>query len=292
MMNMKRFLTGALVLGLMPKLAMAGVTVTPMQGTMGNPFNTGLVSGFGWNAAGGGGAGPLIGNLYDNILTINGGAATVGYCGPFQTNCFTQAFVDWTGTTAQWGDDLHGLAGPAQGGPTAVITSIRYGYSNDVATTTHIIQIYDMIPPSASHVIGGNPLVTGQFGALLTSVVIPGLPFGTVGQIVTVTGLSIHAGLAAWIKFGEAGLGFPGTFWLTGGVGNGVGTTHSGLLYSLKGPPPYQYFFATPYFYFTDIGYVSANIQVALSGSVLPAPAAISLLGLGGLVTLCRRRSR
>ena len=65
-MNMKRFLSGAVVLGLMAMPAMAGVTVTPMQGTMGNPFNNGSVSGFGWNAATGGGAGPLIGNLYDN----------------------------------------------------------------------------------------------------------------------------------------------------------------------------------------------------------------------------------
>ena len=145
MMNMKRFLSGTVVLGLITMPTMAGVTVTPMQGTMGSPFNNGSVSGFGWNAAAGGGAGPLIGNLYDNILTINGGAATPAVCPPFQTCVSAQAFVDWTNSTAQWGDDLHGLAGPAQGGPTAVITSIRYGYSNDVATTTHIIQIYDMM---------------------------------------------------------------------------------------------------------------------------------------------------
>ena len=293
-MNMKRFLSGVVVLGLMalPGMpVMAGVTVTPMQGTMGSPSNNGVVSGFGWNAAAGGGAGPLIGNLYDNILTINGGAASP-YCpGPFGTLCFTQAFVDWTNPTAQWGDDLHGLAGPAHGGPTAVITSIRYGYSNDVATTTHIIQIYDMIPPSNSHQTG-NP-ITGQFGALLASIVIPGQPSGTVGQIVTVTGLSIHAGTAVWIKFGEQGVGFPGTFWLTGGLAYFVGTSHSGVLYSLKGPPPYQYFFATSYFYFAGIGYVGPNIQVALSGFVVPTPAAvISLLGLGGLLTLRRRRSR
>ncbi len=284
---MKRFLSGTLVLGLLAMPTMAGVTVTPMQGTMGNPFNTGLYSGFGWNAAAGGGAGPLIGNLYDNILTINGGGATAGICPPFVL-C-TQAFVDWAATAAQWSDDLHGLAGPAHGGPTAVITSIRYGYSNDVATTTHIIQIYAMIPPSNSHA-QGNP-ITGQFGALLASVVIPGQPFGTVGQIVTITGLSISMGTAAWIKFGEQGAGFPGTFWLTGGIANGVGTSHDGILYSLKGPRPYQYFVS--YFpHFPGTGYVSPNIQVALSGFIVPAPAVISLLGLGGLVTLRRCRSR
>ena len=146
-----------------------------------------------------------------------------------------------------------------------------------------------MIPPSNSHQTG-NP-ITGQFGALLASIVIPGQPFGTVGRIVTVTGLSIFAGTAAWIKFGEQGAGFPATFWLTGGIANGVGTSHEGILYSLKGPPPYQYF-VVPYTQFPGLPYVAANIQVALSGYVLPAPAAIILLGLGGLVTLRRRRSR
>ena len=289
---MKRFLVGTLALGLMAMPAMAGVTITPMQGTMGNPFNNGQVQGFGWNAAAGGGAGPLIGNLYDSILTINGGAASAGLFGTFGTIAGTQAFVDWVGSAAQWTDDLHGLAGPAQGGPTAVITSIRYGYSNAVATTTHIIQIYDMIPPSAAHGIGGNPLVTGQFGALLTSIVLPGQAFGTGGFIVTVTGLSIHAGTAAWIKFGEVGLGFPNTFWLSGGIANGVGTSHNGVLYSVKGPPPFQYWVGLDSFYFAGTGYVGANIQVALSGFVLPAPAVISLLGLGGLATLRRRRQR
>ena len=115
-----------------------------------------------------------------------------------------------------------------------------------------------MIPPSNSHA-QGNP-ITGQFGALLASIVIPGQPFGSVGQFVTITGLSVHAGTAVWIKFGEQGVGFPGTFWLSGGVANGVGTSHGGVLYSLKGPPPYQAFFATSFFYFQGIGYVGANI--------------------------------
>ena len=279
---MKRLLVGTIALGLMAMPAMAGVTVTPMDGTMGNPFNDGQMSGFGWNAAAGGGSGPLIGNLYDNILTINGGAASAGLWGPFGTIPGTQAFVDWTGTAAQWGDDIHGM--PAG----AVITSIRYGYSNAVGTTTHVIQLYDMIPASASHAAGGNP-ITGEFGALLASIVIPGQPFGTVGQIVTITGLSIAAGTAAWIKFGESGVGFPGTFWLTGGIADGVGTSHNGVLYSLKAPV-YQYFFATSSFYFAPTGYVGPNVQVALSGFVIPAPAVISLLGLGGLVTMRRRR--
>lgn len=289
---MKRFLTGAVVLGLtaMPALAGGNTTVTPLQGTLGNPFNNGSMHGYGWNGVQGGGAGPLIGNLYDNILTINGGAATAGAFGPFQSLIGTQAFVDWVGTQAQWSDDLHGLAGPAQGGPTAVVTSIRYGYRNTLGVTTHTITLYDMVPPSASH----PTIANAQFGALAGSVVMTGMPTGT--AIVTVTGLNIQLGTAAWIKFAESGLGFPGTFWMTGGIANGNGTSHLGVVYSNKnyyGPgQPLHYFVYLPYFYFTNTGAVGPNIQVALSGFVLPAPAAISLLGLGGLVTLRRRRSR
>ncbi len=276
--------------GLVTGSAMGGTTITPMQGSLGNPFNDGMMHGWGWNGVEGGSAGSQIGNLYDNILTINGGAATALCPGPFNTFPCSGAFIDWVGTQAQWGDDLHGLAGPAKGGPTAVITSIRYGYMNTLATATHTIQIYDMIPPSASH----PSIANTQFGAQLLSLVLPGVPTGT--AIVTVTGLSIHAGTAVWIKFGESGLGFPGTFWMSGGLGNGVGTTHPGVVYDNKnyyGPGlPRHYFVALPYFYFTNTGYVASNIQVALSGFVLPTPAVISLLGLGGLMSLRRRRDR
>ena len=275
--------------GLVAGSALGGTTITPLQGNLGNPFNNGTMQGWGWNGVEGGAAGSLIGNLYDNILTSNGGAATNWCPGPFN-DCAGEAFVDWTGTQAQWGDDLHGLAGPAQGGPTAVITSVRYGYMNDLATATHTIQIYEMVAGGFGHPTVAN----AQFGDPLLSLVVPAMPTGA--AIVTVTGLSVHAGTAVWIKFGEAGPGFPGTFWLSGGIGNGVGTSHDGVVYDNKnyyGPGiPLHYFVALPYFYFMTTGYVGANIQVALSGFVLPAPAAISLLGVAGLMTLRRRRSR
>ena len=160
---MKRLLVGTLALGLMAMPALAGQTVTAMQGTMGNPFNNGMVSGFGWNAAAGGGGGVGLGNLYDNILTINGGAATAGFYGPFLDIPGTQAFVDWTGTPAQWSDDLHQIsAGTNQ---PAVVTKIYYGYSNALATTTHIIKLYDMLTPSKTPTV--TTLVTK--GALLAS---------------------------------------------------------------------------------------------------------------------------
>ena len=76
---------------------------------------------------------------------------------------------------------------------------------------------------------------------------------------------------------------------------NGVGTTHSGILYTNKQYPPYPYNLWLPftfYIYFAGTGYVAANMQVALSGFHVPGPASISLLGLGGLVALRRRRVR
>ena len=287
LMNMKRFLSGTLVLGLMAMPAMAGSILTPMQGTLGDPFNNGQVHGYGWNAAASGGlAGPNIGNLYDNILTINGGAVTAGFFGPFDDIPGTQAFVDWVGSAGQWSDDLHEIS--AGGVGPAVVTSLRYGYSNTVATTTHVIKIYDMVPPS----IVPSSTVFDK-GSLLASIVLPANPTGAF--MVTVTGLNIQIPQSAvWIKFVEAGPGFPGTFWLSGGAGNGVGLTHPGVAYSYKFPNggAYNFFFAFPYFYFDGTGYVASNIQVALSGFHVPAPAVMSLLGLGGLVTLRRRRSR
>ena len=133
-MNMKRILVGTLALGLLAMPALADRTVTPMNGTMGNPFNNGLVHGFGWNAAAGGGGPGGLGNLYDNILTINGGAATAGFYGPFADIPGTQAFIDWVGSPAQWSDDLHGIS--AGTGLPAVVTKIYYGYSNGVGFYT------------------------------------------------------------------------------------------------------------------------------------------------------------
>ena len=208
------------------------------------------------------------------------------------------AYVDWSPPNpgevsfGQWGDDLHGLAGPALGGPTAVITSIRYGYLNTVATATHSIQIYEMLHPTVSYSLGQND-VSDQFGARLTDIVLTGMAI-TDGAMVTVTGLSVHVGTAAWITFGESGLGFDNTRWLSGGIANGVGTSQDGVLYRNmdSADEPHQFFLGTPYFDFGDMLYVGPNIQVALGGFVLPAPAVISLLGLGGLVTLRRRRFR
>ncbi len=283
---MRAMATSLIALGLAAVPVMADTTLTQMQGTLGNPFNDGQLHGWGWNAAGGDSVGFGLGNLYDNVLTINGGAATGGWCGPFNDipGC-EGGFVDWVASQAQWSDDLHGIS--AGTGLPAVITSINYGYLNMVGTTTHIIKIYDMLTPSTTPTV--TTLVTK--GALLASVVLPDLPTGTF--MVQVDGLNIvGVGSSAWIKFQETGPGFPGTFWLSGGIGNGVGTTNPGVAYSYKDPDGgvYNLWLPLPYFYFVNTGYVGSNIQVALSGFHVPAPATISLLGVAGLVTLRRRR--
>ncbi len=286
-----RTLSVLAALGLTAATALAGAnaTYTPLNGTYGSPFSNGTIEGFGFTPTGGGGGGPLgLGNLYDNILTINGGAATPCLCGPFGDIPCGGGFIDWTNTVAQWGDDLHGISEGGQG--PAVVQTLYYGYSNDVATTTHIIKLYSMVTPSVV------PTVTAIIdkGALLSSIVVADNPTGTF--LVTVTGLNVQVGSAAWIKFEETGPGFPGTFWLTGGAGNGVGFAHPGVTYTQKNYYPdgsnYNLWIPFPYFYFAGTGYVASNIQVALSGFHIPAPAVMSLLGLAGLVTLRRRRSR
>ncbi len=66
------------------------------------------------------------------------------------------------------------------------------------------------------------------------------------------------------------------------------------MTYSYEYPDPpggvYNLWLPFPYFYFTTVGYVASNIQVALSGFHVPAPAVISLLSVAGLVSLRRRR--
>ncbi len=286
---MRAVLASLVALGLMAAPVLAGSTHTPMRGTLGNPFNDGQMHGWGWTAqAGAGGSGEL-GNLYDNILTSNGGAATAGFFGPFDDIPGTQAFVDWVNTQGQWSDELHNIS--AGTGLPAVVQTIYYGYRNEVATTTHIIKIYDMVFPSAVPTF--STLI--QKGALLASVVLPANPTGTF--MVTVSGLDIHVPQSAvWIKFEETGSGFPGTSWLSGGAGNGIGFSHPGVVYTYKYPDPpggtYNVWLPFEYFYFTTTGYVASNIQVALSGFHVPAPAVISLLGVAGLVTLRRRRNR
>lgn len=273
-----------------PALAGSSATVTPLGGSIGSPFDSGPAHGVRYDFGSGGpaGQGPPF-NLYDNIPTFFGGTSTQGFCGPFGKPCHTFAFVDWDDSSAQWGDDLHGIS--AGGVGPAVVTALWYAYLNTVATTTHVIKIYDMVPPSIV------PTVTSTIekGALLASVVVPSQPFSTTGFVVTVTGLSValpHS--AVWIKFEETGSGFPGTSWLTGGY-PGIGYSHPGLTRTVKYPGggPYNEWLPLPYLYIPNpdgLPYVATNITLGLNGFHIPAPGTIAVLGLGGLLALRRKR--
>ena len=284
----RKSLVALVVAGFLTDSALAGstATVTPMGGSIGQPFNNGTMHGFSYNFAKGGPAG-IPRNLYDNIPSIFGGSATAGFFttagGAVVTGTFV--FTDWVSPLAQWSDDLHGISA---GGPgPAVVTNIWYSYFNSVATSTHVIKLYDMLPPF-------NHAVTTLImkGARLASIVVPNLPLGTFTVTVPV-GNVLLPNSAVWINFEEQGLGAPYTFWLTGGV-PGIGYSHPGVLYNLKNYFPdgsaYSRWLPFDYFYFGALGYVASNISVGLNGFHIPGPAAISLLGLGGLVALRRRR--
>ena len=291
-------------LGLMAAPAMAGpsATVTPIDGTMGNFFDNGQISGHSFNfAPGGGAAGGLPRNLYDNIPTFLGGTADPGMFGPFFG---TFLFVDWTSPTAQWGDDLHRISAGGLGPP--VITSLWYGYSNgNVATNSHVIKIYDMVPPSAPHTTpGGGTFVGFTKGALLTAVTLQGLPSGQ--NFVTVPISNIHVGSSVWVKLEELDTGtgaYPGTRWLTGGT-PGIGYTHGGVTFTVKDYYPTYYGGTFTYNSFANFSsfsfsdgqggylYTEPNVSIGLNGFHIPGPGTISLLGLGGLVALRRRRVR
>ncbi len=180
-------------LGMVAAPAMAGptATVTAIDGTMGTFFDNGQIHGHSYNFAPGGGAssGPPR-NLYDNIPTFLGGTADAGNFGPFGIYG-TFLFADWTTPSAQWGDDLHQIS--AGGGGPAVITSLWYGYSNSAtATNTHVIKIYDVVSPSATHGTATTTFTGFSKGAVLTAVTLTALPSGQ--NFVTVGINSVQAG--------------------------------------------------------------------------------------------------
>ena len=186
-----------------------------------------------------------------------------------------------------------------------MITSLWYGYSNSAtATNSHVIKIYDVVSPSATHGTATTTFAGFSKGALLTAVTLTALPSGQ--NFVTVGINSVQAGgSAVWVKFEELDNGsgaYPATLWLTGGTPSATGYTHPGVTFTLKDYYPtyyggtftYNTFAAFPRFTFPDgyggYFYTHANIAVGLGGYHVPGPAAISLLGLGGLLVLRRRR--
>ncbi len=327
----RKALIALVVAGFVTDTATAGsnATVTPLLGgTLGSVINNDQAEGFSYVMPQNQTAGTPY-NLYDNLPLSIGGGASAGQFGSFGSTGATIAFFDWSNPVAQWGDDLHGIS--AGGTGPAVVTNIRYTYFNNgnplggtpptQFTVTHIIKLYEMVPPSQV------PPVQSQIfkGHLEASILIPGLPAGgfTVEQKTITTTLNgstivtnrnfypytvtvqidpvILKGSALWIKFEELGPAAPDTLWGTGGrpqydpnlsfYSLDIGYSHDGLVYGLKNyfPSGANYNLFWPQL--LRGAYVYGNMQVALNGFHIPAPAAISLLGLAGLLSLRRRRA-
>ena len=279
----KKLLTGSLALGLMAMATpvFAGATLTEYGGTKGETFTSGGLTGFGWDFAAAGIAGGLPpGTLYDNIPTLFGGTATPGFHTSFSSNAGTFAFVDWSGEVTaaqdfQWGEDVGGMA------PGSQITNIWYAYSN-VAASTHVIKIYDALGLPAAGVFS-----TIQKGALLTSITVAAA--GGTGFFTVVAQLNAPvtiAGTAVWVKFEEQG-NFS-SFFLNGGT-PGLGTTVNGPAYGNKLSGANAFYGNFPSY---DFGFGPVYLNTSIGFNVVPAPAVIGLLGLGGLATLRRRRIR
>ena len=281
----KKLLTGSLALGLMAMATpvFAGATLTEYNGGKGEAFNAGGMSGFSWDFQAAGIAGGLPpGTLYDNIPTLFGGTATPGFHTSFSSNAGTFVFVDWAGEVAagqdfQWGDVAGGMA------PGSVITNIWYAYSN-VAASTHVIKIYDALGLPAAGVFS-----TIQKGALLTSIVVQAA--GGTGFFTVVANLAAPvtiAGTAVWVKFEELNDPTFGSFFLNGGT-PGLGTTVNGPAYGNKLAGANAFYGNFPSY---DFGNGPVYLNTSIGFNVIPAPAVIGLLGLGGLATLRRRRIR
>jgi MYXO-CTERM domain-containing protein len=288
----------ALGMAATPALAGVSVHVNPVDIT--GFYDNGFYAGFSdLQGQGGPSAGPLVG-IYNNIPTTFGGPATAG--APFFTITPTYSqtvtipaawhYAKFGGFT-QWGDDLQQIQGN-------VITNIWYAYLNTggalgtnpspgIVTGTHVIKLYDNVTPGT---FGGvtAPITKGAF---LASIPVTGMPGGTstggfFGVSVLVTGLSIPLPSSnAWIKMAAPG-GQPGfafnNFWRSGGI-PAIGYSANGIVYTYK----YTYPLVNSYVPGPFFGDQYGNLAVGLN---VPAPAVMSLLGLGGLVTLRRRRAR
>jgi hypothetical protein len=273
-----------------PALADVTYRTNPLEIT---GFNqVGNYSGFTVNELGGGigSSGAFKGGIYNNIPTTYGGPATAG--APFPTPYGGTVPAAWHyakfGGLTQWGDDLQSIQG-------SVMTNIWFRYLNTGGVTspgliygTHVIKLYSMITPGT---FGGltEPVVKGP---LLGSIVVPGMPGGTIGGgffgvSVTVTGLNIAIPSNVWIKFsspgGQGAFAFN-TFWRSGGIPT-IGFSANGINYTYKYTYPLANYYVPGPFFGDQYGNISLGLNI-------PAPAVMSLLGLAGLVTLRRRRAR
>ena len=239
--SMKGVITATVLAALLAVPAFAGssVTVTPLRGDLGplSSNHDATIAGYLPTGLQPGALPGLPANLYDYVPTWLGGQASTLVWGPFSIISGRPAVLDWTETGA-FGDDVQLVAGTG----TAVVTKIHYGYANTVASATHIIRIYDMVPGGLP--VGASPVT---MGSLLASIVLPSMPLGTGVQFVTwETAAGIALPESFWIAFDEGGAGAPDTFWLSGTSEGQFGDiapgfSQVGLLFLDPGAPPYPY---------------------------------------------------
>lgn len=261
----------------------SSATLSPLAGSRAAAFDDGMVHGYGWEPGLTGGAGVSPFNIYDNVPTFLGGTAT-GWQGPFGDLISVYAFADWINPSAQYGDDLHQLGGGK--GP-VLVTSLHFFYMNTVATTTHLIKFYGMVTPSATHGSLSGILTPVTKGALLTTITVPGLPIGTF-QVDLSLALALPS--SVWIKFQDVGPAAGSSLWLTGGLTGANGDSQTGLAYTLKDQAYNAFLPRSDDYYVPSMGYVNQNIVVGLSGLVIPTPGVITVLAIGGVMSLRRRR--
>jgi MYXO-CTERM domain-containing protein len=219
------------------------------------------------------GGGPV--GIYNNIPTTYGGPATAG--APFITFTITPTYGNTVTITIPAAWHYVNTGGTA----TFPTPGLIYG--------THVIKLYDNVTPGTF----GGVTVPITKGAFIASIVVPGMPGGTIGGgffgvSVMVTGLSIPLPSSnAWIKFSAPG-GAPGfafnTFWRSGGIPV-IGWSANGVNYTYKYTYPLANYYVPGPFFYDQYGNIAMGLNV-------PAPAVMGLLGLGGLVTLRRRRAR
>ncbi|MCC6285207.1 MAG: PEP-CTERM sorting domain-containing protein [Phycisphaerales bacterium] len=157
----------------------------------------------------------------------------------------------------------------------APITSADYnvGFSGGTAAVTTSVSVFGILGNTASG--AGSFSITDADGDVLTG---------------TITGTWIGSGLGIFFNGDLSGVVFDGT--------NGDGQFFDGPdggsfdYTTLSGIPPYegaivQLFVPVAGFFTSDFNVESVQV----SGEIVPAPGAIALLGLGGLLAARRRRA-
>lgn len=188
---------------------------------------------------------------------------------PIYADLVTAASYLNTGTTATYplpvGDDIHAISG-------GTITSFQMGYYIPAGGTTGNILVNFFANDAVDSIVPPWPAGSPAPIASYLIGVQPG------AWIVTITGVSVPVGQDFWFEedwsnaYGQSTAIATGGPLLTKNAGGTVGYSHS--IYSQTG---------------STWGLTGAWADFVLSFSVVPEPATIGLLAIGGLLALRRR---